>query len=155
MKLIRKVFFSSFLTLVLLFGACGNKVYDRFCHTPLEGWEKNDTLSFAVPKIANTGLYGIDLSLITSASYPFQGLTLIVEQHILPSKRTEIDTLSCVLFDQNGRSKGRGISRYQYEFHVNDHHLSSGDSLFVTVRHDMKREILPGISDIGIQIRKR
>ena len=94
MKLMRKAFFSSFLTLVLLFGACGNKVYDRFCHTPLEGWEKNDTLSFAVPKIANTGLYGIDLSLITSASYPFQGLTLIVEQHILPSKRTEIDTLS-------------------------------------------------------------
>jgi hypothetical protein len=32
--------------------------------------------------------------------------------------------------------------------------LNKGDSLEIKIRHDMKREILPGISDIGIMLNK-
>lgn len=32
--------------------------------------------------------------------------------------------------------------------------LVPGDSLQISVRHDMKREILPGVSDVGIKIEK-
>ena len=38
-----------------------------------------------------------------------------------------------------------GLSIYQ---------MHQGDSIHVAIRHDMKREILPGVSDIGIKISK-
>ena len=30
--------------------------------------------------------------------------------------------------------------------------MNQGDSIHITVRHDMKREILPGVSDIGVKV---
>ena len=48
--------------------------------------------------------------------------------------------------------KGHGISTYQYNFHLTTLTLNEGDSLHIAVRHNMKREILPGISDIGIRL---
>ena len=44
------------------------------------------------------------------------------------------------------------MSYYQYQVPVNDITLQQGDSLHICVRHDMKREILPGISDVGIKM---
>ena len=37
---------------------------------------------------------------------------------------------------------------------VNIYQMHQGDSIHVAIRHDMKREILPGVSDIGIKISK-
>ena len=56
------------------------------------------------------------------------------------------------LADDKGNMLGQGISYYQYNFILVDRDLSKGDSLHVTVRHIMKREILPGISDIGFRM---
>jgi gliding motility-associated lipoprotein GldH len=150
----KKYIFTLLIVSSALFLSCDNKVYDKYNHTPIAGWEKNDTLSFNVPKQQSNGLYGIDLGLRIDNAYPFMGLTLIVEQRIFPSKELKIDTLNCDLIDKNGNPRNQGISYYQYNFHVNDLSLAQGDSLHITVRHDMKREILPGISDVGIQIEK-
>lgn len=153
--------------LLLFFVACtGNKVYDSYKQTPVAGWEKNDTLTFCVPPMAQEGLYQVELGLRINGSYPFMGLTLIVEQLIvhspdycqashLPRMGIVADTLTCKLIDQQGRVQGQGLSYYQYDFPVSDVHLKRGDSIYVKVWHDMKREILPGVSDIGIRyIRK-
>ena len=88
------------------------------------------------------------------------GLTLIVEQTVYHQNRKipgecKIDTVNCQLIDNNGVSKGQGISYYQYNFPINNiYQMHQGDSIHVTIRHDMKREILPGVSDIGIKISK-
>ena len=66
----------------------------------------------------------------------------------------KIDTVNCQLIDNNGVSKGQGISYYQYNFPINIYQMHQGDSIHVAIRHDMKREILPGVSDIGIKISK-
>lgn len=140
------------LMLTLLAACIGNKVYYRYDHTPLNGWEKNDTLTFSVPKMPTEGLYNSHLLLRVSQGYPFMSLALIVEQTVLPSHQTHTDTLKCRLIDERGRTKGQGLNYYQYSFPINSMHLQAGDSLQIKVRHDMKREILPGVSDIGIQI---
>lgn len=49
------------------------------------------------------------------------GLTLIVEQTVYHQNRKipgecKIDTVNCQLIDNNGVSKGQGISYYQYNF---------------------------------------
>lgn len=71
---------------------------------------------------------------------------------IIGKPHTYIDTLTCTLFDRKGTVKGQGISYYQYHFCISELDFHQGDSIHITVRHDMKREIMPGIADVGISI---
>ena len=49
---------------------------------------------------------------------------------------------------------GHGVALYQFDLPLRKHFYLHGDSIHVRVRHNMKREILPGINDVGIQLRK-
>ena len=169
------------LVLAVVLSACvGRTVYDKFHHTPLSGWEKNDTLTFDVEPIqggleTTPSLYREELGLRISQDYPFTSLQLIVEQTFLPTSTSNTkhqtpntkhptpikprlvrrDTLNCRLIDDDGNVRGQGVSTYQYKFHITDMQIQKGDSLHITVRHNMKREILPGIADVGIKITRR
>lgn len=96
--------------------------------------------------------YATMLGLRVSEAYPFQSLTLIVEQTVFPEKRTTRDTLNCQIYDPKGTIKGQGINYFQYHYLVSERNLKEGDSLHITVRHDMRREIIPGVADIGIKL---
>lgn len=140
---------------VILLTACDHRVvYDRYQSTPLAGWEKNDTLSFAIPSLEKTAIYRAVLGVRTTDAYPFTSITLIVEQEILPARRFVSDTICCHLTDAQGNVLGDGISYRQYQFDISTQQLQEGDSLHVVVRHNMKREILPGVSDVGIRLTK-
>ena len=97
-------------------------VYDEYAHTPIAGWEKNDTLSFDIP--ANKQEDRIE----------------------------KADTVLCQFIGKDGSSSRQGISYYQYNFPINMYKMNQGDSIHITIRHDMKREILPGVSDIGVKV---
>lgn len=143
-------------SIVALCAACtGGKVYDSYNHTPIAGWEKTDTLAFNVSRLAEGGLYATDLGLRINNAFPFLSLTLIVEQTVFPSMQHRADTLNCRLMDAKGNARGQGVSYYQYHFRVSERALQPGDSLHITVRHDMKREIMPGISDVGIALTRK
>ena len=137
--------------LLLTFLSCNdNIVYYRYLSTPLSGWAKNDTLSFHLPKTQVEGKYSMDMCLRVSNSYPFTSLTLIVKKTFFPSMIISNDTIRCKLRDEKGVPRRQGVSYYQYSFHIDDLHLQQDDSLQVDIRHDMKREMLPGIGDVGI-----
>lgn len=144
------------VAVALLCGACTDeRVYDHYNHTPITGWDKVDTLIFDVPPMRAGGRYGTNMGLRINKSYPFMSLTLIVEQTVFPSKKTYTDTLVCKLIGDDGSVRGQGISSYQYRYHVSELTLHAQDSLHISVRHNMMREILPGISDIGISLEKK
>lgn len=139
----------------LALSACnGRYVYDKYVSTPVAGWEKNDTLSFEVAPVDSTLTYRSQLGLRITDAYPFTAVTLIVEQHVYPRNEVFVDTLHCQLADRRGNAAGKGISYHQYTFPITELHLQHGDSIHVRVRHDMKREILPGISDVGLSLQK-
>ena len=139
--------------LSLVFVACDTPtVYHHFEPTPISGWERNDTLKFSVPALTSTGGYREDVSMRLNSEYPFTGLTLIVDQTVFPGRRHVSDTLNCSVVDMEGNVKGRGIGFYEYDFPLTHLRLNAGDSLQINVRHNMKREILPGIADIGIKV---
>lgn len=147
----------SFAMTGVLSSCCQGTVFDEYVHTPIAGWEKNDTLSFDIPPLQESGFYQESLGLRITGDYPFMGLTLIVEQNIYHNMRKmaaecKVDTLNCQLVDQNGASKGQGISYIQYNFPINLYEMHQGDSIHIAIRHDMKREILPGVSDVGVKI---
>ena len=145
---------------LLLTVVCGIASCDRlpvYCHyepTPISGWEKNDTISFGIPPVSETGYYKEELGLRINEDYPFLGLCLIIQQTVLPSGYCHYDTLNCNLIDKRGKIRGSGVNHYQYTFHVNTIRLVEGDSLHILVKHNMKREIMPGVTDIGIRVDK-
>ena len=146
---------------VTMVSSCNQStVFDEYAHTPIAGWEKNDTLSFEVPPMWEGGHYKESLGLRITGAFPFTGLTLIVNQTIYPKNKKgnwveKTDTVLCRLIDKNGSAtQGQGISYYQYNFPINIYQMNEGDSIHIAIRHDMKREILPGVSDVGVKITK-
>ena len=110
----------------MLFHSCSDTlVYDKYEHTPIAGWEKNDILSFDIPPLKTSGTYEQQLGLRVTGVYPFMGLTLIVNQSIFPKgklqgmeKTEKSDTIQCALIDKSGATKRQGISYYQYNFPI-------------------------------------
>ena len=157
-KMKRMINFIFLMVAVFVLASCFQRtVYDEYAHTPIAGWEKNDTLSFDIPPILTTGYYQESLGLRITGAYPFTGLTLIVDQTIYPANKQEdriekADTVLCQFIGKDGSSSRQGISYYQYNFPINMYKMNQGDSIHITVRHDMKREILPGVSDIGVKV---
>ena len=86
----------------------GNKVYDQYNHTPITGWEKNDTLTFSVPRMTEAAVYSSELMLRINEDFPFMSVTLIVEQKVIPGMDVKTDTLKCRLIDQKGNFSGQG-----------------------------------------------
>ncbi len=140
----------------LLLTACKQKtVYNRYLHTSVTGWERNDTLFYTIPSMKEGGNYLEEVGIRINGDYPFLALTLIIEQTKVNEQVMQRDTLQCDLIDKQGRYKGKGISHYQNTFLLKTISLNKNDSLRIAIRHDMKREMLPGITDIGVKITKR
>ena len=141
--------------MMLILTACHeNTVYHDYQQPSSSGWEKNDPLSFHIPAVKETGNYVEEVGLRINGSFPFQNLNLIIEQTKKNTGERLCDTLVCKLISKQGYPEGRGISEYQYIFPLKTLPLEKDDSLFIEIRHDMKREILPGITDIGIKLSK-
>ena len=63
--------------------------------------------------------------------------------------------LNLVYYYQKSKYIHKHIYIFQYNSHIKDLSVEKGDSVEVRVRHNMKREILHGIMDIGIQLNKK
>lgn len=137
-----------------LAGCDRDTLYYHYESTPIDGWERSDTLFFRNIAVKASSNYKEEVGLRINDDFPFQSLFLVVEQEVRPHNITRTDTLSCRLIDKNGIVKGRGLRFYQYNFHLTTLQLNAGDTLNVRIRHHMKRESLPGIANIGIKLSK-
>lgn len=143
------------LFLVAVLASCDkHTVYHSYIPTPVEGWEQNDTLAFNIDTIAEAGTYDLIVGVRTTTAYPFQSLYLLVEQQLRNPHKMSLDTLVCRLASSQGDKMGSGISTYQYIYPYKQEKLSAGQSGKIIIRHIMRREILPGVSDIGVSILK-
>ena len=145
----------------LLLSACqGDVVYSHYEQMPPAGWEKSEAVSFSMPRSKEQGTFSPSLGLCINSDFPFQSITVVVERQLIthgPSRPmpTERDTVCCRLYDANGHPTGSGISQYQYVFPLRDISISSGDSLAVSISHDMRRQILHGIVNIGLTLTRQ
>lgn len=139
----------------LITGCDNNTVINSYQTTPIDGWEKSDTLTFIIPRMKESGAYAAELGVRINSSIPFKSVTMIIDQTVFPSNKTRSDTVVCRFVDNKGKILGHGVNSYQYSFPVANMLLNKGDSLNIKVHHYMRRNDLPGISDIGIKITKR
>ena len=141
------------ITVALVTASCDRKtIYHHYEHTSLTGWEKGDTLFFSPKRMTQTAVIQRDVELRISDNYPFRSLNLIIEQTTLPSCHIRRDTLDCQFMTPDGKILGQGITLYQYRFRLPEVSLNEGDSLSISIYHNMRREILSGIADIGVRL---
>lgn len=140
------------LVLMVMIGCSDKTVYYHYEPTPIAGWEKNDNITFLTAPMAQEGIYNEALEMRVTTEFPFTKVVMVCEQTILPAGETRSDTVICELTDKHGIPQGSGVSCFQYRFPIKPLSLKKGDKLSVAVRHDMKREILPGVCDIGFHI---
>lgn len=143
------------LATCLLTACKQSAVYYHYEDTPEGGWEKNDHLIFDTYTFTEDASYQEEVAIRINNLYPFMQLTLIVNQTIYPSGYSMTDTLDCKLIDERGNVMGEGVSQYNYLFPLKTLQLHHGDSLHLSVRHGMKREMLPGITGVGIKVEKK
>ena len=159
-KLLRRVLSPSLFALaagVCLLGACdsGDAAYE-YLPTPVEGWEQSDTLRFHADTVRSGGEYELTLGVRSSQAvpYPFQTLWLVVRQQWHSPERLRTDTVECRLATAGGDDTGHGVSLSQHVFPIATLQVPEGASADITVTHFMRRELLPGIADVGVRLRK-
>ena len=140
------------LVLVALCGCQKQVAYHAFRHIYEPGWDKTDTLHFDISPVTRDGNYRLDAELRTDKDYPFQQLTIEIEQTVYPSKEKFHNKIDCNLVSETGVIEGDGISYFQYQFLVRNLSLHQGDSVHISLTHNMKREIMPGVSDVGVKL---
>ena len=144
------------MAVAVIFAGCDRQTaYSHYEHTPLGGWERLDTLFFEVPPVKEAGTYQEFIGIRTDVDFPFQSVALHVAQDVFPQGTHYQTTQNCMLYDEGGRELGSGISRFQSEFYLTDVQLNKGDSMRICITHYMRRELLSGISDIGIILKKK
>lgn len=99
----------------------------------------------------------LTLGIRTSAStpYPFQTLWLVVQQKWYNPDTLRIDTVECRLTDEKGDIAGHGVSLYQFTQPFLTQYLQAGSSADFSIIHIMRREMLPGISSVGIKLQRQ
>lgn len=143
----------SVMLIAILITACTQKtVYHHYQHISAEGWERQDVMDFQIAPIKTSGNYQEEIGVRMQQNFPFTSMSVLVQQTIYPSMEYHYDTLECHFMDQQGRIMGNGISYYQYDFPLKTIALKEGDSLAVSIYHIMKRETLPGITDVGLKL---
>ena len=104
------------MTAAVAVSCATDTVYYSYAHTPVAGWEKNDTLTFNIPGMAAPGTYSQQVGLRMTSAFPFTSISLIVEQRIMPRGKVLTDTIKCPITDIRGNFLGDGISSFQYMF---------------------------------------
>lgn len=144
------------LTVALAFASCNrNALFSHYQPVDLNGWERADTICFSTIPVTRTGHYSETLGLRINGDYPFMQLTLVVSQRSRPSGFHRTDTIYAALTDNDGTILGEGINHYLYDLPLPDADLQQGDTLSVCVHHDMLRDPLPGVADVGLTVKMK
>lgn len=121
------------------------RVYYQFHPVSVAGWQNSDTLRFILPELS--GQFTLTVYVRTTNLYPYRNLSL----RVLDGDST-IDA-SFVLADKNGKSKGqKGIGATEAKMELGRIEVNQKSSRELLVVHNMRRELLPGISDVGVSL---
>lgn len=156
-KVVKLLSSSSLLLAVALLLSCDGTVYNRFVSVESDGWGINDTITYVSEGtvLEHKGLnVGMCVQVRYDASYKYKDLwfrTVITK--IADSTLVSIDTLCCVVYDNDGCHLGSSAGAlYQNESDVVSLPVSASDTLMVRLSHIMSDTCLVGIRDVGIKL---
>ena len=136
------------------------RTYDKYKSVSLQGWSRNDTLTFDVPRQWE-GNYQLDLCLRAAQTYPYRNISMIIERKVIyyrqrkKREKTYNDTVNCEIINDKGILVGhKGITSTEIRQAITSFRLNRNDSMQVKIHHIMGCESLSGISDVGVRLIK-
>lgn len=129
-------------------------VYHNFETTPKEGWGKTDTLTMQTEEIQEAGRYGIEMCVRITEAYPYQTLTLMVEETILPRNTKAIYPITLQIATQEGKRNKEGLAYSEFINKLNIPYVRKGEKIRFNIYHKMRRMALPGVTDVGMKVVK-
>ena len=136
------------MLVIALLSACQNRIiYHTHYPIPTNGWNKEDTLLFAIPITQDTAtLLYLTVETRNTHNYPYTNLFLAINE----------DTIECILANKKGEWTGKGISSlYQNQFpYKKAIQVAHPDTLFLSIRHIMGDSLLQGIQNVGIRLER-
>ena len=160
--------------MLALLVSCNNEtVYHKFVNIEEGEWTKQNKFTF------EAGSFDSDMTVEESVElrlwardYPYGNISILVEQTLFPAKTKTVDTLTYVFSRRQGdKETGRqgdretrrqgdretrspdGPAFFQVSMPLKTLSLHKGDSLSVTLRHNMKCMALPGVVDVGVKLK--
>ncbi|MBQ4352138.1 MAG: hypothetical protein II758_01005 [Prevotella sp.] len=160
--------------MLALLVSCNNEtVYHKFVNIEGGKWTKQNKFTF------EAGSFDSDMTVDESVElrlwardYPYGNISILVEQTLFPAKTKTVDTLTYVFSRRQGdretrrqgdKETGRqgdretrspdGPAFFQVSMPLKTLSLHKGDSLSVTLRHNMKCMALPGVVDVGLKLK--
>lgn len=142
-----------------------SRTYDHFRSVDVRGWDRDDSLHFDAGK-QHAGVCQLNIGFRATSAYPYKdvafGIKWTVYQPVKMSHgkvvtysqgKTYTRKIKCNVYDDDGRMLGNnGISSNDYLYKVGELSLHEGDSIAFTVYHDMNLAVIPGITDVGLQL---
>ncbi len=155
-----KLKFVSLAVITVGFLSCDrNRVFDQY-QTVSETWEKEEKVSFVIPKLDSTKTYNLFINIRNNNAYKFSNLFLISEMKF-PNGKVITDTLEYEMASPDGKWLGSGFTDLKENklwYKENVAFKEDGEYIF-TVEHAMRKNgeveginSLEGISDIGFRI---
>lgn len=133
------------ILLCLLVSACAREG-EIVCYediTDPEGWYERDTIYLRPDTIVTDGTYRCDLSIRTTAIYPYRNFSVIARIKGSQERHT-------LHFD----IKNSGAAYHEHQATLGQMTLHRGDSVIVAVKQNMRRETMPGVAGVGLRLLK-
>ncbi|MBQ9561782.1 MAG: gliding motility lipoprotein GldH [Prevotella sp.] len=139
---------------VLLLAACStDTVYHHFESTSDEGWDKEDTLTMQTDEMQETGTYELTLDVRTTEEYPYQDLSLMVEETLLTSKAKRLYPVTLQIATRQGERNEEGLAYSEFRRELSKQYIRKGEKIRFRIYHKMRRLVLPGVKDVGIKLK--
>jgi gliding motility-associated lipoprotein GldH len=136
--------------------ACShNSVYDEYRSFPDTGWEKGSIARFEVD-ITQPGIpCNMLVNIRHNSHYPYQNFWMFIST-TTPDGIITKDTIECYLADNRGKWLGSGLSSvYNMPVLIKQNTVfSKAGKYTIVVRQGMRDDVLPGITNVGLEIDK-
>lgn len=128
--------------------------YHHFETVAQEGWDVRDSVTFCTDTMPETGTYTAWLCVRMNEEYPYRNFAAMVSVYVNRDTKPYRRTYNIDVKREDGTAIGNGVVLHTYEVPIAKRTLRRGDSLRIVVQHRMRRELLPGIKDVGIAMKQ-
>ena len=147
-----KQVFLILMPVLLMVGCDRNTLMHSYQPLKENSWDRADTIRFTLPALTQDDNCSMLVGLRLNSNYPYEQLVLQVEQDFQHPITHRIDTIYYQLTDERGNFTEEGVNYFQFESEGLPLDLKKGQTGEIRIRHLMHREVLPGITDVGIHI---
>lgn len=131
----------------------GDRVFDQYKAIDDHQWAYTDTLTYTVPIQDTAANLSLAVNFRNKVNYPYRNIWLLL-RHRAPSGEISAVKAEFELAEKSGKWKGQGLGDlYDHRFPVQKQlQLNERGKHRFEVIHLMRRDTLPGIMDLGLQI---